>query len=224
MNRTESERIAILYLNAKEAVIAEGFGPEIDWQENASLNRIDESTFLRESAWVVLCSGFSEAVLRNRFPAITSAFLHWCNARSIQVSRDQCRTRALSVFGHASKIEAIIQIVDRVADEGMDKIRNEIKRRPADFLQELPFIGPVTSYHLAKNLGLDVTKPDRHLVRMAKRTGFGSVNSMCATISDLIGDKISVIDIVLWRYSILCTTGREEGDHHLPIVQQWDPR
>jgi len=43
------------------------------------------------------------------------------------------------------------------------------------FLQQLPFIGPVTAFHLAKNLGIEAVKPDRHLCRLSKllgRTGY----------------------------------------------------
>jgi hypothetical protein len=56
--------LAVLYLTAKERVIEAGFADEIDWQEEVSLEDLDESTFLRESAWVVLSSGFRETVLR----------------------------------------------------------------------------------------------------------------------------------------------------------------
>jgi hypothetical protein len=56
--------LAVLYLTAKERVIEAGFANEIDWQEEVSLEDLDESTFLRESAWVVLSSGFRETVLR----------------------------------------------------------------------------------------------------------------------------------------------------------------
>ena len=35
-----------------------------------------------------------------------------------------------------------------------------------NYLTTFDQIGPVTAFHLAKNLGLDVVKPDRPLVRM----------------------------------------------------------
>jgi hypothetical protein len=76
-------------------------------------------------------------------------------------------------------------------------------------LRKLPFIGPVTSYHLAKNLGIDVVKRDRHLVRLAVHLGFSSAEEMCGAFGDQVGEPISVVDIVLWRYCVL--TG-ETGD------------
>jgi hypothetical protein len=46
-----------------------------------------------------------------------------------------------------------------------------------------PMIGPVTSFNLAKNIGLDVAKADRHLSRLAANVGFSDVPSLCRCIS-----------------------------------------
>ncbi len=64
-------------------------------------------------------------------------------------------------------------------------------------------MGEATSFHLAKNIGLNVAKPDRHLVRMSSALGFESVNILCSEISNLIEENISLIDLVLWRYATL---------------------
>ena len=69
--------LASVYLNAKERVIQAGFADEIDWQEEVSLEDVDEHTFLRECAWVVLSAGFREGILRRRFQDISKAFLEW---------------------------------------------------------------------------------------------------------------------------------------------------
>jgi hypothetical protein len=82
-------------------------------------------------------------------------------------------------------------------------IREKIRNEGIDFLQTLDFVGPITKYHLAKNIGLDVVKPDRHLMRLAKAAKFPSPTDLCQSIADVTGDKISVIDLVLWRYSTL---------------------
>ena len=69
--------------------------------------------------------------------------------------------------------------------------------------KELPYIGPVTSYHLAKNLGLHVVKPDRHLMRIAHITGHTSPFEMCSKVANTVGDSLAVIDLVFWRYATL---------------------
>lgn len=195
----DPRQLALLYLTAKERVIDAGFADEIDWQEEVSLDDLDEPTFLRESAWVILSAGFREAVLRRRFGEISRAFLHWGSANLIIAQREICRTNALAAFGNQRKIDAVLAIVERVAGTGIDAIRRQIVSRSTEFLEELPFIGPVTACHLAKNLGMPMVKSDRHLSRLATKTGYESAGRMCRAISELVGDSLSVIDIVLWR-------------------------
>jgi hypothetical protein len=195
--------IAEAYMAAKEWVIKQGFYAEIDWQADVSLASLTESSFLREAAWVVLNAGFREAVLRSRFPAITSAFLNWSSAKEISTHRVECRRKALMSFRHKRKIDAILKISDTVYLQGFQRIRQRLSDEPLDFIRTLPYIGPVTSYHLAKNLGLPVAKPDRHLVRIAKACGYESVQALCADVGHIIGDTVAVVDLVFWRYATL---------------------
>jgi len=73
---------------------------------------------------------------------------------------------------------------------------------PVLALRCLPYIGEITSYHLAKNLGADVAKPDRHLVRFAASQGFSDVHTLCSAISQVSGDPLRVVDVVLWRFLV----------------------
>jgi len=201
--RSERERIIEAYLEAKEYVVKEGFGEEIDWQDSISFAQIKEFDFLRESAWVVLSSGMSEAIIRKKFPSISMAFNSWQSAAYISKNSEKCRTKALNVFGNKKKIEAIISITQRVFSQGFEIFKRHIQRDRIGFIRTLPFMGPATSYHLAKNIGLDVVKPDRHLLRVASVAGFDSPESLCGKISDTVGDRISVIDLVIWRFATL---------------------
>lgn len=67
------------------------------------------------------------------------------------------------------------------------------------YLETLPWIGKITKYHLARNLGIDVAKPDRHLMRLSEKFGFASVQEMCENISRKTGDRIGLVDLILWR-------------------------
>jgi hypothetical protein len=118
-------------------------------------------------------------------------------------NRETCRSDALVAFGNRRKIDAVLGIVERVAAEGIDTIRKEIGSRGTEFIRELPFMGPITSRHLAKNLGVVMVKPDRHLTRIAVKTGYDSAERMCRTIAEVVGDSLSVIDIVIWRYATI---------------------
>lgn len=197
------KQLAWLYMTAKERVIEAGYADEIDWQEEVSLADLDEPTFLRESAWVVLSAGFRETIVRRRFGDITKAFLDWSSADLIMTERESCRSNALLAFGNQKKIDAIMGIAERVATEGIDMISKEIRSRGTEFIQELPFMGQITARHLAKNLGVVMVKPDRHLARMAITTGYKTADEMCRTIGEIVGDSLSVIDIVMWRYATI---------------------
>lgn len=191
------------YLTARECVVAAGYAEEIDWQDHLCLDAISESDFLRESAWVILSAGMRETVIRRCFEAISNAFLSWRSADDIVRCRRTCVRGALRVFGHQAKIEAIGEVATVVATEGFAAVVDRMRTEGVDELERLPFIGPVTRFHLAKNLGLDVVKPDRHLVRMAHAAGFSSPESMCRVIADATGDRLATVDVVLWRYATL---------------------
>ena len=62
-------------------------------------------------------------------------------------------------------------------------------------LQTFSFIGPITGLHLMKNLGIPVVKPDRHLTRIADVAGFNSVQELCESIQQSVGDGLSEIDL-----------------------------
>lgn len=197
------ERLLAAYMTAKENVIEAGFAAEIDWQQRLDFDDITEQDLLRESAWVILSAGMRETVVRVKFSAISRAFLDWVSARAIMHRSEQCRQSSLSVFAHEGKTEAILFVAMIVSRMGFDKVRNHIKKEGVDYLQTFPYLGPATAFHLAKNLGLNEVKPDRHLVRISERAGYSSADAMCKDIAEVVGDKEAVVDVVLWRYATL---------------------
>lgn len=198
-----TERLIAAYMTAKESVIEAGFAAEIDWQSQLDFDDVTEQDFLRESTWVILSAGMRETVVRAKFPAISRAFLGWLSARTIVRRSEHCRQSSLSVFAHEGKTEAILFLVTVVYRTGFETVRSRIKDEGVDYLQSFPYLGPATAFHLAKNLGLNVVKPDRHLVRISERTGYSSPDAMCRDIAEIVGDKEAVIDVVLWRYATL---------------------
>jgi hypothetical protein len=44
-------------------------------------------------------------------------------------------------------------------------------------------------------------KPDRHLKRFSKFLGYNNVQKLCEEISKWSGDKVAVVNLVLWRFS-----------------------
>lgn len=193
--------LAYSYLHARAYLIERGFRSELEWQERRSIEDVSESGFLREAAWVVLNAGMRESVVRQYFPRISQAFCDWKSAQTIVEKRSQCERAALACFNHKGKIEAIGEIATIIDVRGFDALLEEIRQSPCETLQSLPYIGPVTCHHLAKNLGLDAAKPDRHLARIASVVGFECPQKMCRALADVVGDRIAVVDLVLWRFA-----------------------
>lgn len=172
------------YMDLKEKVRAAGYAHEIDWAEE--LAPIQSSwRFFLEYIWVVVNSGMKEQIARKIYKRILDA-----------LEEDKMPP---TVFGHKAKAQAMVEVLANLTDTfhkyrsiGSDEERIE-------FLQTLPWIGPITKYHLAKNLGITtVAKPDRHLARIAK--GFKTTaQELCEQISRATGDTVALVDLVIWR-------------------------
>lgn len=188
------------YLQAKSWISCSPFVRELEWQRSVRPNSLTETEFLREYAWVVLNSGFREAVVRKYFSYISLCFCDWESAAAIVQNSEACIACATYVFGNTRKLKAVAETAGKIEREGFEALRLRIEANGISELERLPYIGTVTKFHLAKNLGLDVAKPDRHLVRVASRFGYKDVQKMCRDIFDFCGDKISVADLILWRF------------------------
>lgn len=193
--------IKTAYQKAKETVIRAGFREEISWQESVNFDDVTESDFLREHAWVTLSAGMQERVVRNLFQAISSSFYDFESAEIIVENESRCRCLALKYFNNPRKVDAIIFTAHDIFSKGFSAFKESLYLNPLELLQSLPYIGPVTCYHLAKNIGLQVAKPDRHLTRLANHAGYDDVQLFCKDISLQTGDSVPVVDIVLWRYA-----------------------
>jgi hypothetical protein len=197
------EELEIKYRFAKTIVLDEGFQEEILWQSGLCFDDLTESTFLREIAWVVLTCGMKESIIRNRFGAISNCFFNWSSAKIIIQNKRKCTIDALKIFNNTAKISAIINSALKIDKIGFVELKQKIKVDPIETLRQFEYIGPVTVFHLAKNIGLPVAKPDRHLVRIAQMEKYQDVQTFCSDISKLSGDPISVVDIVFWRFATI---------------------
>lgn len=205
-NKSTVRLIAKAYYIAKKAVLDDGYADEVDWQYSASLDTLDEPTFLREAAWVILCSGMREKVVSDKFQAISRAFLDWTSAHDIVGNAASCELDALVHFGNVRKIGAITQVADMVSRLGMEEIVRDLRSQGVPYLERFPYIGPVTAFHLAKNIGVPCAKPDRHLASIADRLGYTDAHALCSEIAGVTDEPIPVVDIVLWRFATLHRT------------------
>lgn len=192
------------------------FSRELKAQQTLRVGLTSESDFLRECAWVILCSGFREKTIRGLFSYLSLCFCDWESASTIVEHEDLCRATAIAAFAHPAKIEAILNTARLIAKRGYSEYREWFCADPVHRLQGLSFIGPVTAYHLAKNLGFDVAKPDRHLQRLAVLLGFTDAHSLCGELSAVTGHPRASVDLILWRY---CATF---GFQHLSLMSRRD--
>lgn len=164
----------------EHALRQSGYGAVIDWSE-AIDEPVDAAEFARRVIYVICNSGMRVTVAVPIFE------------RCIE-ELEQGRS-ATGVFGHPGKGPAIDSIwLDRAGH--FDGYRDAEAK--LDFLQGLPWIGPVTKHHLAKNLGADTAKPDVHLERLARRDGT-TVQTLCRRLARLTGYRVATIDTILWR-------------------------
>ena len=189
-----------VYEAAARYVNDAGYGEEVEWQRNLTFSDFTESELLRETAWVVLCSGFRERRVRRLFDYVSLCFCDWESADAIVDAETVCRDAARTVFNNERKLAAIASAARRITEVGFGELRNAIHKDPIGQLRKFPYIGGATAWHLAKNLGMDVAKPDRHLERVASSLGFCDAGGLCAAIAREAGERVCVVDVIVWRY------------------------
>lgn len=153
---------------------------DIDWGESLSAPDHPDH-FALEAVFVICNSGMKNTVAQGIFTRCDLAL--------------QSGKPVLDVFKHPGKAAAIETIWrDRVFLfagylAAVDKLA---------FCESLPWVGGITKYHLAKNFGADVAKPDVHLQRLADREGC-TVQALCARLAKEVGLRVATVDTVLWR-------------------------
>lgn len=162
-----------------------GYGPSIDWSEAIKAPE-DADRFAQEAIFVICGSGFRNSVA---VPIFERCMVALREGRS-----------AAEEYGHEGKCKAIDHIW---AERKTLFAAYRAAPDPLEFLQELPWIGPVTTYHLQKNLGGDHAKPDVHMERLARRDRT-TTHKLCRRLAKQTGYRAATIDTVLWR---ACETG-----------------
>lgn len=172
---------------------AEGLRPPTDCEQ-----------FALEAIFVICNSGMKNTVARGIFERVRLALFE---GRPV-----------LEAFKHPGKAAAIEwiwaqraplhEILLQSAGQGGDEL--------LAFCARLPWIGGITKYHLAKNFGADVAKPDVHLQRLADREGC-TAQALCERLAAATGWRIGTVDTLLWRACALglidSPTGHIQGLH-----------
>jgi len=160
---------------------------DVDWAEYVTKPE-DAVAFALEALFVICNSGMKNTIARQIFQRCRQA-LH--DHRPIT-----------DVFAHPGKANAMQTIWNTrhaLFDAFLKARDSQPDTEVVDWLQaNLPWIGSITKYHLAKNYGIDVAKPDVHLKRLQDHTGL-SPQALCEYISQQTGYRVGTVDVILWR-------------------------
>ncbi|KAL0211557.1 hypothetical protein RCL1_005183 [Eukaryota sp. TZLM3-RCL] len=165
--------------------VVEHHSPDLDWVSSRSSLCESFEDFFEEYCYVVIASGFrgkTAAKLVEKLVPLASN-----------------KSEMLKVFNNSRKINAI-STVYQLKDK-WNTLR--ISFKDMDSLKQFPYIGDVTKYHLARNIGLvSCVKPDLHLVRLAESCTFASPLKMVEFIKKETKTNLSLgaIDFVLWIF------------------------
>jgi hypothetical protein len=138
--------------------------------------------FYRQYCFVVLCSYWKEQYARKEWEKFFE-------------------TGDFNVISNRKKRAAIIKASD-MAKSWYDELMAREDKDKLEYIRTLPWMGgEALGYHLARNIGIDCVKPDRHMKRFAKRFGFETPLELCQHVKDDLGglEKVGLIDLVFWR-------------------------
>ena len=173
---------------------------EMDQISSVKHDEVDPTFFFNEYTWVVHATGFSAKAVGKFIPRLIDAYGPYFELASL--NSDKAVERVKSVCNNPQKIKAVhktsVLMLKGIQKNGWDKFKKENLSHPK-LLQDLPYIGPVTCFHLARNIGLlECVKPDLHLIRLADHWGFPDCISMCKSMGEGYGLPLGIIDLVVW--------------------------
>src|SRR5258708_16999181 len=155
--------------------VMNNYKEDYDRIANTKFGEITPEFFFREFCWCCCTSGFNAKVVSKFFPALLSALeplfkIILINSKSIDI--ENIRNNSLKIFNNKRKIQAIIDcallISNKIEQLGWKQFR-DLELNTPEKLEQLPFIGPITKYHLARNIGLlEFMKFDLHLTRLSQ--------------------------------------------------------
>lgn len=153
---------------------------DVKWAESIK-EPLDADDFALEAIFVICNSGMKNTVASGIYTRVVKQIYAGAPVRE--------------VFNHDGKVKAIEAIwFDRKPLYAKFLVATD----KLAFCGSLPFIGGITKYHLAKNFGAQVAKPDVHLQRLADRAGV-TAQQLCECLAAETGYRVATVDTVLWR-------------------------
>ena len=178
---TEFARVdpVAFFRDAFQRIKDAGYGWEVEAVEKRDIRTLTPEEFYRQYVFVVFSTGMKNQVADKMY------------LKFMQGGRNP------ELIRHPQKKKAIERANLEYRNWFQDLMGSQDK---VGVISSLPFIGPVTRFHLARNIGLlDYAKPDRHLNRLAARFGFADAQALCDFVGKTVGLPAGVVDVILWR-------------------------
>jgi 3-methyladenine DNA glycosylase Tag len=201
----------------------------MNFYRRLSPEKITDKFLLEELSWITYAGGFRYDVIRKYWPKITEAFSGFDVCKVSELYEDiDVQAKLIcekSGFRNITKAKWCIFNAQRIiqldcefrASGGLKgyflqiarmDIRQIVENTPI-FLNDLRFkgIGKTTIFHLLKNVGIDIFKPDIHVCRMLQKLGLvsktSSILDICKAMYSLASSydiKVSELDTLLFVY------------------------
>jgi 3-methyladenine DNA glycosylase Tag len=202
----------------------------ISYYNNLSPTRVSNKDILAELSWIVYASGFRFDVIRRYWRRISEAF-HEFDVVQVALLSEDLEKHAQDIccrsgFKNYRKAKWCIQNAQRIMELDREMKQKgglrgyfvelstidtlELVKLAPSLLEKLRFkgIGTTTIFHLMKNVGIDIFKPDIHVCRILGRLGLinqekASILDICQAmlfLSSKYGIRISELDTLLFVY------------------------
>lgn len=185
-------------------------------QRQRDPRQIQDKDFFRECAWAIYVAGFKAETVRKKWPKLEQAFCYW-DYKQVCQNKNHVAKAATQAINRPDKADAVVRIAERMCQSGWATIKKQLldgltlnnqgnfvpHRELIEYLDKYPMIGEVSAIYILKNIGYDVAKPDKLLKELAGKFGYPKntrgVQQFTSDISQLVGERISVVDTVLWN-------------------------
>lgn len=183
-----------------EAFVTKNFPEDIEWSRKAlslANSVITKQHFYGEYVFGVFVAGFRYSVVKSKMEDIRRAYFDF-KPDIVEENAYWVKDDMMKILANERKIDATIKgakMINKIDNwrDFLDEARSNIYK-----LEELPYVGPVTKYQIARNIGINIIKPDIHLVRLANCYKM-DVFDMCRKIADETGRSLHMVDTIIWR-------------------------
>jgi hypothetical protein len=194
----------IAYFNKALVFAQTNYQEQLDALVKNNIQTIAPSTFLKEYAWSVYCSGMNVKTVSSFFPKLLNAispFYEFFRNPNAPINAGEIREQILMICPNQKKADAIIKTA-YIINNGIKLLSWEDYRKnflsDIDKLIALPYMGDTNVRHLARNIGLIDDIGGIHLHRLCARWGFNSSQELCLDLQKKFLLRLSIIELILW--------------------------